>query len=1208
MRQSVFSIAVILSLFASATVSLAVEPTLEFIEGLRQRRYYDSALQYLDRVEADPSTPQPIQEVISYERAQTLLQSAQELTNLDAQRKQLEAAQAAFEAFVKATPTHQLAGRANSARGNILLEKARVEIWDGQKPSNEGARETYFDTARNYIKEARRIFERAQDQHKKAWEAFPTYISEEEKQQRAARDAAEVQYMEAQLDLAQATYWEAQTIKEEDPQRKEILTKAAFEFEEIHKKYRSLIGGLFARMWQGKCFEEQNEIGIALGIYEELLGHEGRSGALRSLKDTAQRFRLICLNHEQRKDFELVVQEGQDWLSDAKARSRTKVGLGIQWEMCRAQESLGTNRTIAENLQKNHLNQALNRARAINRYPGELKTPSAAMIQRIMVALNRDPGDPKDFDTAYGNASQLWTEMQAQNDELRKLVAAKKFKEAKEQQGSVQATAGELTRMYDIALRLATPENDPRMVALARMRLAYGYLQQKRYLDSAVVAEHQMLKFGEKYPEIGREAGYIAMAAFETAYSEAEPNDREFEANMVRDAAVKITDRWPESDRANDARNVVAKIYFNSDGLLEAAEWWKKIPKGSDQYNDAQIRAGNAYWRQYVIQAGKKGDEAAKPEDLTAWKEAAIQHLETGLTEAEKGISAESPLPDPLVRAKLTLVNIRNLDGIYTTPKDGPTGALQLLTEGPHSVIKAVTVPDGQKRPDDPTSAKSKQIASFAYQQLLRAQIGLKNLDEARKARKKLEEVAGGEDDAALTQVFVDFGKELEQELERLQAAGEADRLKEVRSGFEAFLNDLFNRKDGQTFYSLLWIAETYASLGDGTGDDPVKAEEFYTKAAQTYQSILDNAAADSSFVSGPSQVLACRLRLVNCLRRQGDYPAGEKQILAVIKESPMAPDAQFEAARLYQDWGSSGSPDAAEKFELALYGTGKESDPHVWGWGYTAQSLQRAIYGKSDPKLEQLHFDARYNLVNAEKEYAAATLDGDKATEHLERARSGIVSFQGISKRWSDEQYERFNALYKEILADLGSPVADLPREPGASPPPPPPDEQGKAIAEVPGAKPGEEPEPGAKSNTLLILLMLGLGGAAVAGLYFMAVGGSKKKYAAYEGKKSKILSGESDPVQISMPAGGVPLKSKPRPKAASAKVKLQSPSPQSKSDAKPKADAKLKGDAKAQAEAKARAKAKALAARKKAAAAGGEQPPVKKRPKKKRPPNPES
>lgn len=1096
-----------LNITATSSKVAADEPVLEFLQGLRQLGYYDTALQYLESVESRENIPTDIKQVIPYERAQILLENAKKLKNLNDQRKQLDAAQASFEQFVKANPNHKLAGQANTARGRILLEQARVEIWDGDKPSNEGNRDNFRKNARDMIQRARTIFKQAVDQHQKTVAAFPSFIPPDQTQAKKEKAEAEALYIEAELDLAQCTYWEAQTYDKGQEKRAEILSAAAKEFEAIHTKYRSMIGGLYARVWQGKCFEEQDEIRIALGIYEEILGHPGTSGTMNNLKDRALRFRLICLNHEKRKDYKLTVLEGEEWLREAKARSRTDIGLGIQWEMCLAQENLGMDRTTPQPEQANYLNQALNRARTISRYPGELKTPATSMVQRLMVALNREPGDPKDFETANGNADVLFKEVNAINTDINKLLQAGKKKEAKAKQDTLIATAAEMARLYDIALKMVAPDTNPILVNIARLRLAYGLFLQQKYFDAAVVAEHQMTKYGEKFPEVGLEAGFIAMTAFDHAYTNADKNDRKFEGEMVASIAEKIAERWPESDRANDARNAVARIYFNADDLLTAAEWYKKIPPGTSNYAQAQVSAGKAYWRQYVIATGKPEEERPAAEELNQWKNAAVKHLETGLAEAEKEIPKDKPLPDDLVGAKLTLVNIRNLDGVYTQQKDGPPGALQLLTAEPHPILKAVEVPKGQARPTNPGAAQSREIASFAYQQLLRAHIGLKNLEEARKARQSLEDVAGEEDAAALTQVYIEFGRELEQELDRLRAANETERLAQVRAGFEAFLNDLYNREDGQSFYSLLWIAETFTSLADGSRDNPAKSEEYFGKASDAYRKILTNAASDSTFVEGEGQIVGTKLRLASSLRKKPDYAAAEEVILDILKTNPMALDAQFEVASLYQEWASSGELGAEDKFFVAVVGSPEDAPITIWGWAKMAQFLQRELFTKrDDERLQNLHYDARYRLAETQLQWGKSLSDEKNATEKFRRAQAAVSGFQRISPRWPDNVYSRFNGLYRDILAAMGSPQVDLPRDldGGGGTMTPPEPVGGGGGADVAGTgqtvvdRPEEDESGGA--NVLLMIVMLVFGGGAVAGLYFMAVGGNKKKYAKYE------------------------------------------------------------------------------------------------------------
>lgn len=1126
MRRFILMSALLLGLTGNA---FAAEPVLQFLEGLKTRRYFDSALYYLDEIGKDPSIADDVKAILPYERGQTLLQSAGELTNLDAQRRQLDMAQAAFEAFVKAQPSHVLAGRANTARGQILLEKARVDIWDGDKPSSEGNRENFRVNARKGIAVARKIFDEARNQHETNWKKYPAFIPEDQPAARAERSQAEELFIQAQLDLAQCTYWEAQTHDKGSKERNSTLQKAAAEFESIHQKYRSQLGGLYGRIWQGRCFEEQGDaegIRIALGIYGEILEHDGTTAAMRNLKDRALRFRLICLNYPERHDYQIVIQEAETWLRDARDRARTDVGMGIQWELCRAQEAIGTDRNTTDTVRKAMLTQALNRARAINRYPGELKNPSSGMIQRLLVAMNRDPSDPKDFDTAYGNGGQLYEQVAGANANIRKLQDAGKQQEAVAAHEALMATAAEMTRMYDLSLRLATPTVDPIMTNVARLRLSYGYLLQQRFFDAAVVADELMLRYGDKYPEVAKEAGFLAMTAFDNAYTRAPEGDRKFETALVIESANKICERWPDSDRANDARNTVAKIYWNDGDLLAAAEWWQKIPVGTLQYGDAQVRAGKAYWRQYVLATAKKPDEEQpKPEDLNKWKKLAIEHLTIGLNDAEKNTPADKLLSDDLVGAKLTLVSIRNLDGLYQSGGKEPRGALELLTKDPHPVLKAVDVPKGTARPKDPGKAKSRQMASFAYQQLLRTWIGLKNLDEARKARAALEAVAGGEDGAALTQVFVDFGRELEQELTRLKAAGDTKRLADVRSGFESFLNDLFQRKDGQSFYSLLWIAETYSSLADGSSDNQAKATEFYTRASTAYRSILTSAETDANFAS-PQQVLACKLRLVNCLRLQKSFAEGETVLVDVLKSNPNAPDAQFAAAELYEDWAVNGGDEDQEKFKIALYG--KKDPVHIWGWTYASQSLQQAAYSQPGGRLDQMLFDARYHLAQAERKYGLSLTDPKASSEHLVRSRASITGFQRISKRWTDEEYQRFNSLYKLALADLGEPVIDLPRQLSEA-------EKEEAVATVSAetqTQQSSEPDqteaappptlqttlpPPESSSMTTILLLLGLI-VAVAGIFYITMAQGKKK----KSKKSATGKGEESLSSMGAVHGG--------------------------------------------------------------------------------------
>ncbi|HEX6986058.1 MAG TPA: hypothetical protein VF170_11820, partial [Planctomycetaceae bacterium] len=235
----------------------AAPPHLKFLEGLRDRRYEDMALYYLDRLAADPSVPADVKEVLDYERAVTLIRMARTGSDPSTQAKRLDEATAALEKFIAEHPNHRLVAKAQTERGEILLGKARVAILEAESPGNEGKAEQFRAEARDAIAKAREIFENARQRYEEQWKSFGPFVDEDDQETRAARNAALNALIQSRLHLAECTYREAHTYSAGQPKRNESLTAAAREYEAIHADYRSQIGGLFARLWMAKCYEEQ---------------------------------------------------------------------------------------------------------------------------------------------------------------------------------------------------------------------------------------------------------------------------------------------------------------------------------------------------------------------------------------------------------------------------------------------------------------------------------------------------------------------------------------------------------------------------------------------------------------------------------------------------------------------------------------------------------------------------------------------------------------------------------------------------------------------------------------------------------------------------------------------------------------------------------------------------------------------------------------
>ncbi len=217
--------------------------------------------------------------------------------------------------------------------------------------------------------------------------------------------------------------------------------------------------------------------------------------------------------------------------------------------------------------------------------------------------------------------------------------------------------------------------------------------------------------------------------------------------------------------------------------------------------------------------------------------------------------SADRPAPDDLVRGKATLAQIRNLEGIYRTV-DKTAGAIELLTQEPHSVLSGVALPLGETNvprrrailragpwPASPTATPQGPDRSEGPRRRPGWRGGTGEGRGLRRCR-------------CLTQVFVEFGRELENEL-----TSSRRRRDRSRDGSSRRVRSLLDRparsSDGQNFSSLFWIAETFTSLGESTSDDPSRATKFFAQAGDAYQKIVDKTQSDSAF----AQPISCSTR-----------------------------------------------------------------------------------------------------------------------------------------------------------------------------------------------------------------------------------------------------------------------------------------------------------------------------------------------------------
>lgn len=1068
-------------MFAAAFIALpsiarAEEPVIEFIDGLRQRGYYDTAIEYIDSVSQRTDLNPEVRDQLDLQVGITQQQRGSVSRNPDEREQAFSLAEAALRKFLQEKPQHVQAATANSILGELLFDRARSLTWKVDETDDASTKLELQQSARTLIDQAKAIYQTARDQFKTQYESFPKFV-EKEDPQFIARQEAESRYLRAWFNLIRCTYERGQTFEKGTEERKKTLIDAAGLFEELHTSRRTNQIGLHARLMMGKCFQEQDDIGRALGIYNEMLGHKSDSSAVDQLKGIAQHYRLICLNDPQKNDFQLVITEATNWLAANRAISTTPSGLGIQWEKAIAEEKLGTSRTTPDDQRNAVLTAALNDSRQVSKYPGPYREPALAMERRLKAELGEKDREPRDFSTAFERAKGMIGQIQ----ELNEAVATAKYENEKNQkQAELTNYLVEVGRLLQLALDLREPDSDAKAVAQARYLLSYIFFMQKKLLDSVILASYCMTNDRKADPDNALNATEIAISAAVAAWNAAPGKDREFETRLLQGVCLKIVELYPQSSRAGEARMRLGSVYMKLNQPAEGAKWFLQIPESDPQHVSAKIYAGQAYWAAWTQ---KTALSAADPEgaqlpaaEMAQWKADAKALLTQGIQMMRQKLGEGARPTEEVVAAEVSLAGILNLDNEFQSTIDRLTGGAD------NSVIAMIDMPEGTERPEE--GIQSKSFASLTYRLLLRAYVGTQKIDQALQIMSKLEKVGGSD----ILQAYTQLGIELQEELKRLNQAGDATRLAAVRESFEKFLHQVYESRDKSDYNSLLWIGETYYGLGQGVSGDAASSENYYTRAGDAYNEII---AGNLATNANRNAVL---LRLVRCRRQQKKFEEGLKIVTDVLTQNANAIDAQFEAAQLLTDWGIFGDAGAPrpERFAEAIQGIkGADGKPLVWGWPLLARRLQQ--YSEKDPSadLKARFIEARYELSAGRRRFA--NVHQPDADKQRASALAEITSFVQRYRDLDDVNFAKFDRLYQDLHVDRGGAPEPLQRTAAVAIPEEKPETSETKQAPVAAETPvGQAPTPSAAapeggSGWLLPVIGISLCAGLGAGFFFL-------------------------------------------------------------------------------------------------------------------------
>jgi hypothetical protein len=1017
----------------------ADEPAQAFLDGLRERNYFDTALEFLSKAEKDPAVSATFKEMILYERGETLVRGAALERDMTAREQQLDEAQKTLREFIKAKPENLYAVSARRQLGNVIVERAHSRVERAKKlPAAEQA--ALLKQAREYYDEAHKLVSGVVEELRTKLKTYPAALDEKTDAKRIEeRDRYRQDFLLAQLLATKTREDIAETLPKGSKEWTQTLTVAAEAYKKIYEDYRTRIAGLYARMYQGQCLQKLGKHKEASVFFNELLTQADSPDAFRVLK--LRTMPLAVDSWMAQKLYPEIMDRPVKMVESARLSDERD----FSDELMKIRLAVATaSKAYADQLKaKNPKDAEIRRLTKTGREfankvskAGDSEQKKEA--QKLLVAFGSaevetvgNRPQPKTFAEAKTAATEAMDAVQQANLVIKALSGPGtkadketqgRLAENKQQAAKSQADAMQYCRL---ALKLADSETDLNDLNLVRYLLVWLLYGEKNYYDAVVIGDF----LARHYPESqgARQSARIALASYQGLYGQAEENDREFETQQVQSMADYILKKWPGSAEADEALGTLIVFMIRAKKLDQAIGYLEKIPTDSAQRGEAELKTGQALWASYLenskrlreLQAGTQPppegvDLEAQRTELEELKNKAKQTLSDGVERMRKS----GELSRVLATAVLSLAQL-----YVDTSEAGK--AVSLLEDKKIGVLTLV-------EKNDPV-AQDDAVAEETYKTALRAYISAlggsgtdvkQTIEKARKIMDSLKKrmASAPQGPQRLVSIYVSLAQDLKRQMEIAEPAAKGA----MGEGFETFLKEVAS--DATELNTLNWVGDTYLAMGEALGTNlktmTPQGKGYFTKSAEIYQRILDKGKSDTAFLP-PQTATAIRIKLAKAKKYTGDYIAARDLLEAILKVSPMVLPAQVEAARLYQDWGGTGKGQEGHYLD-AIVGArpdkAKAGKNTIWGWGEIARITA------NNQQFREQFYDARYNLAICRYQFALTQQDSAKKKEQLSRAKSDIVVTAGLyPDLGGEEMKKKFDSLLRNIQKALGEPAEGL-------------------------------------------------------------------------------------------------------------------------------------------------------------------------------------
>lgn len=1065
--------------FTSSGKLHAEEPASQFLQELRNQRYFELAEYYLD-VQVDKNLlSDEFRAKIDLERAMVILSGARSVANGAERDKKFAEAQTLLERFSAAVENTDLKIQSNNELGNLLFQRAKLVEFESAKEENEPRKAEFVKRIRELLTKARDTYVSGRDQLKAELEAIPKVLDPQtEKEQIERRDALYGEYLQLVITTSKLFEEIAQTYPSTAPEYKTNYEEAIKEYDSIASRFRRKGVGIVALVSQGRCYLAIEDTKQALSFLQEVIDQR-ETPAFRNIVNLAMPLYMKTLAALEKS--EDAISMGEEWNDGIRPNElANEEWHAFQLELAR------TYQAKADGLMEDNPNDADARrayvsarklAQEVLRYPGREKQNARdllATLPNLPGAVEEEDNPPQNFAEALAKGKELMESAQAmeftiktlpetianEEDPENKKALEAQLNEARQNYGKTQNAA---VTYYEMALAFTDAETPISSLQEVYYYLTFINYSRGNYYEAIVLGEY----LARKYPgETGAlPCAKIALNCYQLLYNEALEDQREFEVNGLIDIAEYTIQNWEQSEEANDARRRLVPYMIEAGQVDKAIQYSSQIPEEAPERLESELRIGRTLWFQYRRDSREmnslKREAPGSPriseleKNLPALKASAGEMLEAAGARLQAGIGLK--LSNSNVAALLSLSQ-------YYIETEKPELALTHLENENYGLLSLI-----QKK--DPVASKPATVESAfraaltGYMSMLAGENGAANIEKAKAVMQQLNSEVGDtpEGKKRLVSIYFTLARDLE---DQLNAAESAEKKNVLAVGFETFLDEV--GATGTDFSVRYWAASTLQGLGASFESDSgaltPKSTEYYNKSVAQFKSIAEKGKSELAWVNedettGEAYLAQIRMNMAQVMKKLGQYEAATKELAYILLGTPSNVSVQIEAAKTYNELGAQKGNDGGEAQYLYAIGGARPVDGEnlVWGW----RKLSSLTQGKEQFTNE--YYETRLGIAEARLGLGRLK-QGDEGKKHIGYAELEILNTYKIYPELGGTEFTaRFESLLRTIQQELGKPEISLAEAADAP--------LATESTDIPGIEPAPTPPKKEESNSNMLL-----------------------------------------------------------------------------------------------------------------------------------------